>query len=222
MRLIKCGHACVDVHTQGARVLIDPGSFSAVPEPSGIDAVVLTHAHGDHAAPELLRHVLTENPSAPVLAQASTLDAVAEVTEELGTSVTAVAGGDSLTVAGTTLRFTGGRHAPVHRSFDAGDNVGVVVDATLYHPGDSFTVPQDPVPVLALPVSGPWLKVGEVLDFLTAVRPSQIVPIHEVFLSEVGMKSVLRRVEHVAGEWGGRVLAPAEGDSLLVGPTTSS
>lgn len=220
MRIIKRGHACVDVQAQGARILIDPGSFSDVPEISGIDAVMLTHAHGDHAAPELLRRVLSESPSATVFAQASTLEAVAQVTEELGTAVTAVAGGDNLTVAGTTLTFTGGRHAPVHRSFDAGDNAGVVVNGTLYHPGDSFTVPEDPVPVLALPVSGPWLKVGEVLDFLTAVRPSQIVPIHEVFLSEVGMKSVLGQIERVAAEWGGRVLAPADGDSLLVGPAT--
>src|SRR5699024_12791732 len=99
-------------------------------------------------------------------------------------------------------------------------NAGVVVNGRRDPPVDAFKVLEDPVPVLALPVIGPWLKVGEVLDFLTAVRPSQIVPIHEVFLSEVGMKSVLGQIERVATEWGARVLAPADGDSLLVGPAT--
>jgi hypothetical protein len=43
------------------------------------------------------------------------------------------------------------------------------------------------VSVLLLPTSGPWMKLGEAADYVRAVRPQQIVQIHEMLLSDIGL-----------------------------------
>jgi hypothetical protein len=43
------------------------------------------------------------------------------------------------------------------------------------------------VSVLLLPTSGPWMKTGEAADYVRAVRPQQIVQIHEMLLSDIGL-----------------------------------
>jgi hypothetical protein len=48
-------------------------------------------------------------------------------------------------------------------------------------------VPPERVPTLLLPVSGPWLKTAEMLDFVRAVAPARAFPIHDVLLSEIGL-----------------------------------
>lgn len=216
MRITKRGHACLDLDVRGTRVLIDPGTYSTVPQTSGVDALVLTHAHADHADPELVRRILTDSPAAVLLAPAATVAALAEVVRSTGADVDTVKPGDAAALGSTVLAFTGGRHAPVHRDVDSGSNVGVLVDGTLYHPGDSFTVPDRRVPVLAVPVSGPWLKLGEVLDFVAEVHPGRVLPIHDSYLSDVGMRSTVARLEHVAAEHGGSLLALLDGESADV------
>ena len=54
----------------------------------------------------------------------------------------------------------------------------------MYHPGDSLFVPDTRVDVLLTPVSGPWFKLGEGLDFVRAVAPQQAYPIHDRPLTE--------------------------------------
>lgn len=216
MKITKRGHACLDLHVRGTRVLIDPGSYSRVPDTAGVDALVLTHAHADHADPDLVRRVLTDSPAVVLLAPAATVATLVDVIEDTGVQVREVAPADRVTVGNAGLAFTGGRHAPVHRDIDSGDNVGVLVAGALYHPGDSYALPGRPVDVLAAPVSGPWLKLGEVLDFVDAVRPRRLLPIHDAFLSDIGMRSTLARLEHVSAQYGGSILALADDHSTEV------
>jgi L-ascorbate metabolism protein UlaG (beta-lactamase superfamily) len=73
-----------------------------------------------------------------------------------------------------------------------------VIDGLVFHPGDAFTLPERPVDVLLLPVSAPWSKIAEVIDFARAVKPRLAVPIHDAILSDVG----LALVDRVLGEQG--------------------
>src|SRR6201999_1005187 len=100
---------------------------------------------------------------------------------------TPVAAGDELTLASFTVTVHGSEHAVIHRDIPAVANVGYLVDGSLYHPGDAFFVPEVPVSVLLLPTSGPWMKIGEAADYVRAVRPQQIVQIHEMLLSDIGL-----------------------------------
>jgi hypothetical protein len=54
----------------------------------------------------------------------------------------------------------GEKHAEIHRSIPLSSNLGYLIDSTLWYPGDAFTNPHRPIDVLALPVSGPWMKIG--------------------------------------------------------------
>lgn len=106
--------------------------------------------------------------------------------------VSAVAPGDGLSVAGFEVAVFGGVHAAIHRDIPVVANVGYLVDGTLYHPGDSYHVPDAAIDTLLVPTSGPWTKVGEAVDFVRAVAPGRLIQIHEVMLSQIGQQSMAR------------------------------
>ncbi|WP_108718939.1 MBL fold metallo-hydrolase [Miniimonas sp. S16] len=138
MRLTKLEHSALLLEKDGAVLVIDPGVLTTeLPEVDGLVGVVLTHQHPDHWTPDHLAHLVGEAHDAVVLGPQGVVDAA----REAGHEVTAVSAGDEVAVGPFTLRFTGGTHAPLHSSIPAVDNVGVVVDGVLYHPGDSFALP---------------------------------------------------------------------------------
>ena len=86
--------------------------------------------------------------------------------------VTVVKAGDEIKVGPFTLRFFGEKHAVIHESIPVVDNVGVLVNGSVYYGGDSYTVPEGvEVDVLAAPAGAPWLKIGDVMDYVLAVKP---------------------------------------------------
>ena len=58
---------------------------------------------------------------------------------------------------------------------------------------------EEQIAVLLAPVSAPWLSVREVIDFVRAVRPQRVVPIHTAVLSDVGNALVDRLVAGMGG-----------------------
>src|SRR3712207_7144703 len=52
----------------------------------------------------------------------------------------------------TLFRSHGELHAVVHPEIPRVANVGFLVGGVLFHPGDAFTVPSEPVATLLLPV----------------------------------------------------------------------
>ncbi|MET0832888.1 MAG: MBL fold metallo-hydrolase, partial [Actinomycetota bacterium] len=79
MRLTKFGHSCLLVEESGARVLLDPGSFSDGFEAlEGLTAVCLTHQHVDHLDTERLRLVLDHNPGVRVVSDEGSAGSLGE------------------------------------------------------------------------------------------------------------------------------------------------
>ncbi len=158
-------------------MLFDPGNFSHGFEGiTGLDAILVTHRHPDHADPARLPALLDTNPGAALYSDpqsAATLEG----------DWTAVRPGDAFTVGSLTVRGTGGRHAVIHPDLPVIDNTAYLVGddenpARLLHPGDSLYIPHETVDVLALPAAAPWLKVWESVDYLRAVNPRVAFPIH--------------------------------------------
>ena len=200
MQLTFHGHACVSLTLPASRaddgrtLVIDPGTFSDTDAAlSSATAILITHDHADHLNAEaVLAHLATSAdthvwgpPSAmeDLTSGGAPADRVHEVTPK-----------DVLEVAGTQITVGGGTHAEIHRDVPRlAMNVTYLVQVDggrLYHPGDSYvapaTVPDGGLDVLLVPVSGPWMKLAEAIDFARSVPASAVVPIHDALLSEIG------------------------------------
>lgn len=216
MRIMKHEHACLEVsHDDGATLVIDPGSFSGrLTDVENVVAVVITHEHADHWTAEHVADLRTRFPEAMVLGPAGVAAAVAA--SDVGDVVDVVAPGDGREIGGFRLEFFGGTHAEIHRSLPRVDNVGVLVDGVLFHPGDSLDPPGVPVQVLAAPAGAPWLKIGETMDYVVAVAPKQALAIHEAVLSEAGLAISEARITGAVESVGGQYVQLRAGDAFEV------
>jgi L-ascorbate metabolism protein UlaG (beta-lactamase superfamily) len=213
MELTKYTHACVRISDDDRAVVIDPGTFSEVSEAlSGVHAVLVTHEHPDHVDVDALVDAAKADPELRVWAPESVVTMLSGIADRL----TTVASGDMVSAGGFGVRVYGGQHALIHRSVPVVANVGYLVEETVYHPGDSFDVPDAGVPTLLVPMHAPWSTTAEVLDFLIAVRPRQAYPIHDALLSEAGLGIVGAHLDRIAGMYGlaYRRLTPGESVSV--------
>ncbi len=215
MKITKHGHACLELLEGGQRILIDPGFYT---EPMGevtdVLAVVITHKHDDHCYEQQLREILKTNPSAQIFGTDEVKARLAESMPEA--KVAAVHHGDFYPVGGFTLEFFGDLHQEIHRSIPLIQNCGVMVNGKLYYPGDSYTQPDRPVEVLACPASAPWLKIGDVMDFVDAVKPARSFATHNALLSDLGHELNNGRIKLVTEQNGGSFEYLKVGDSLEV------
>lgn len=181
MKLTKFGHSCMLVEEGDARILIDPGMFSAGYEDlERIDVVLVTHQHGDHVAPETLAKVRAKNPDVQVRAEAET----AAMLGEAGVSgIEIVKAGDEFAVKGARVQVFGESHAIIHPAIPGIGNVGYMIGGRFFYPGDKFTNPGVAVEILGMPLGAPWLKVAEVVDYVLALKPKLAVPMHDAVLA---------------------------------------
>jgi L-ascorbate metabolism protein UlaG (beta-lactamase superfamily) len=189
MRMTTYGHACVRLEAAGAALVIDPGVFSdAGTALAGADAALITHEHADHVDAAAVKAAVDANPALAVFAHP---DVVAQL-GDLGGAARQVRSGETFTAAGFEVTAVGDRHAFVHDRAPDIPNLGYLVAGQVYHPGDAFFVPDRPVPRLLLPVSAPWLKLGEAIDFAASVAAERVHPIHDAILADVGLGMVDR------------------------------
>jgi L-ascorbate metabolism protein UlaG (beta-lactamase superfamily) len=196
MRITKFGHACVRVEHAGVRLVLDPGAFTDRSAVEGADVVLITHQHPDHYDPEHLRAI-----GAPVV----TIEAVAQVIEEdapdLSARVTVVAPGELLDL-GVPVRVVGEQHAVIHPDYPRLDNSGYLLtlgSQRVYHPGDALTLPGEPVDVLLAPISAPWLKISEAVDFVRDVGAARTLGIHDKVYSDLALGMVDAHMANLLG-----------------------
>ena len=202
MELTKFGHACVRVADGDRRLVLDPGTFSEVAQAlADIDAVLITHEHPDHLDAGELAAAAGRNPALRVWAPQSVADQLAG-DPVLGERVTAVGPGQSFVAGGLQVRTYGGQHALIHSSIPVIANVGYLVGDAVYHPGDSYVVPNAGVEALLVPVNAPWAKVAETVDFTISVRAPRAFQIHDGLLNGAGLglyEGQLNRVGQLYG-----------------------
>lgn len=184
MRITKFGHACVRIEHDGGTLVLDPGVFTDPEALDGADAVLITHEHVDHCLPAHLA-----GDDAPVF----TIDAVAsklrDEAPEAFERTTVVAPGESFTAAGLSVTAVGELHEVIHPELARFYNSGYLIEVdgtTLFHPGDALTGPGQPVDLLFLPVSAPWARSRDLIDFARATGAPRNVVIHDRVYSEAG------------------------------------
>ncbi len=210
MELIKHGHACVVLCEGERRLVIDPGVFTDPAALTGASAVLLTHEHPDHFAPDRLRAAMDADPALEVYTNAS----VAGLLDGLGGRVHVVGDGDAVTVADFDVHVHGELHAEVHPEIPRVRNIGFLVEGQVFHPGDALTVPEEPVATLLLPLHAPWARTGDLIDYVRAVHADQAYAVHDGLLNDAG----LGVVSGLLGERGPGTPTPfsrlAPGDSV--------
>ena len=211
VQLTKLGHSCVRLEKDGAALVIDPGTFTDAPAALNFaTAVMVTHEHPDHLDAEAVGEALFSDPDLTLWAT----PAVAGQFNDFGDRVHQVRHGDALAIAGFDVHVYGEKHALIHREIPLVENTGFMVDGSLFHPGDSFTVPEDPVETLLLPISAPWLKAGEMIDYFRAVAPARGYAIHDAILNDTGLALMTRMMSVAAAPSGAPVTRLEPGTTL--------
>lgn len=201
MRLTKYSHACVRIEHDGAVLVIDPGGLSEPESVDGVDAVLITHEHADHLDTGRLVDALAKRPSIEVYTHPD----VAEQLTELSGVVHQVVPGDDFTAAGFSVRTYGGLHALIHPDVPRVANLAFLIEGqggsgNVYHPGDSFDVPTDAeVETLFVPVSGPWMKGAEAVEFVRQIRPGRAYALHDGLLNEAGHGLMTGLMQRLSG-----------------------
>lgn len=192
MKLTKYEHACFTLEESGKKVVIDPGMYTqSLGDVSNVVALVITHEHPDHCEPRMIEQITRANPDVLIFVPEGL-----DLELETDAVVYAVKAGDKHEVDPFTLEFFGAKHAQIHASVPRPNNIGVLVNGTVYYPGDSFDLPGKAHPkVLLTPTSGPWLKIGEAMDFVTTAQPQLCVPTHNALYSEIGNSSADRWIQ---------------------------
>ncbi len=211
MTVTKFGHACVRITADGASLAIDPGGFTSAEAVAGVDAILITHEHFDHYAIEHLRAA-----DAPIYTIAAVAEQIAKDDPAVRKRVTVVGPGETFDAAGMRVTAVGELHALVHPDIPVFFNCGYLVraDRSIYHPGDSFTLPDAQVDVLCAPVSGPWLKLAETIDFARAVKAPTTLAIHEALASDVGLTMIDARLRDMLEPYGSSYSRHGEGEDL--------
>ncbi len=203
MQITQFGHSCVRVTDEaGHGLLLDPGTFSDTGAAlEGIDDVLITHQHPDHVDAEALVRAATSNPRLSIWAPADTVAQLSDH-EALADRLHTSGPGETFVAGGLPVRTFGGQHALIHSSIPVVSNVCYLVGDAVYHPGDSYTVPNAAVEALLVPINAPWAKVGEMIDFAVAVRAPRAFQIHNALLNDIGAgayEGQLRRVGTLYG-----------------------
>ncbi len=196
MRVTKFSHSCVRVARDGAVLVIDPGGFSERAALNDVDAILITHEHADHLDVDKLADALDKRPEAKVYTHA-------EVAAKLGALngvVRTVTAGEPFSAAGFQVQAYGGWHAVIHPDIPVVPNLGFVIEGRIYHPGDSFDLPMDAdIETLFVPVSAPWLKASEAIDFVRSVAPRRAYALHDSLANDNGLGLLDRLLGQYSG-----------------------
>ena len=207
MKLTKLDQSGILLEQGSSKLLIDPVEITTpLPPLESVTALVITHKHFDHFRSEIISRLTAANPDLKIFTTSDTVSSVP--------GATIVSDGDHAEVDGFTLQFFSRDHAAILEGQIPCANLGVLVNDTFAHHGDSFDAPPAAAQTLAVPISGPWLKTSESVDYIKSIRPEVVIPIHDALLSPMGLEVTGNWLEQICADLGIKYQALTPGESL--------
>lgn len=221
MKIKKISHCCLVVTIGGKTILTDPGTFSTDQDTmTGIDAVVITHEHGDHFHADSVQAIVKNNPKAVIIANA----AVGKHLDELNIVHTVIDGRTKGTIAGGSgvdlaIEAFDCRHEEIFEEMGQVQNTAYLISGSGADAGKNFFIPGDAycdpgaaarVDVLALPVAGPWCRIPDALRYGIKVKPRAAFPIHDAMLIKGARAFVYQMVGNILKERAGTAFTPMQ------------
>lgn len=198
--------SCVLVTTGADATLLDPGIHTFTSgtidlETIGeVSRVLITHEHRDHVHPEFIAWLRDRRRSLTVHCNQAVADLLAGHDLEASTETPA-----GISAEDVTHETTPAGTAPPNRAF--------TIDGVFTHPGDSYQ-PSTTAPVLALPLITPWGSASKAVEFAQRLRPAQVIPVHDFYLSSSGRQFITSMVKGVLEKSGIELLPLDWGEAV--------
>lgn len=184
MKLTKYEHACLILDNGNSRLIIDPGTFTNLPEDlNNVACIVITEEHLDHYNLSNIEKILSQSSNAQIISTVT----VASQLKTAGHSCLEIKGSKDLNVGGFSLTLVETDHSIIYASSPC-RVLTLKVDDFLYYSSDSFIPISSYVQVLALPTCGPWYKLSESVDFANSIDSKQIIATHNGLYNDIGNK----------------------------------
>jgi L-ascorbate metabolism protein UlaG (beta-lactamase superfamily) len=182
MKLTKFGHACVFIEKDGKKLVIDPGAFTELPQDlSNVVAVVYTHSHGDHVDSGNLDLLVKANKDLTVYAEDETMGELVGI----DCNKVVIDKTQTVSIGGYSVEVYFIDHAVIWKNSPC-KNLAVLVDDFYYYPGDTFHVIDKHAKIAGVPVSAPWLKLTDAIQFVHDVNANKVMPTHNGLMNDVG------------------------------------
>ena len=166
--------------------MTDPGVFSdeeALAD-THVDILHISHIHPDHVQEDNVKALLGKNPRLQIIAPQEVIDALDEAVAEAGEAQAHVMrDGEAISIDGISFRGIGATHAEIYEDISQTENVGVIIDEQIYFTGDAFNDPVMPgdaqLKALLFCITGPFVKLPDVLKWAMSMKPVRAIPMHE-------------------------------------------
>src|SRR3989339_459950 len=180
MKIKKLGHCCLVIEVNDRKIMTDPGAFSTTQiKEKNISVVLITHEHQDHLHIDSLKKVIENNPNVIVI----TNKAVGKLLNEAGIQYIKTEEGEKYDLSGVNIVGFGNIHAEIYGTYGQVQNTGYMINSLCY-PGDGFANPNMKVDILALPVTGPWMRIKDAIDYAKNIKPRIVFPVHDAHIQD--------------------------------------
>ncbi len=178
MKVTKFGHSALLIEEGGLRILLDPGTYAQIPDLSNLDMILITHEHEDHVSIEKITTLRRNNKNVEII----THHGVKKMLDDVQIACTLLNSGEELIRNGVHIKAFGSLHACIHSELPIVSNTGFLIGKKLFYPGDAFTIPDEHIPILALPVAAPWLCIEDAIEYARKLNPRVVFPVHDGML----------------------------------------
>ena len=171
-------HSCVIVTDDDHATMIDPDAFSfnsgaiELDTIGDISRVLITHEHSDHVDPDFVAWLVDRRSDVVVYSNDAVAGVLADRDIEVSREIP------------TGLSVEDVDHEPLPNGARP-PNRAWTIEGTFTHPGDSYA-PTVTAPVMSLSMLAPWGSTASSVEFAKRIKPSQVIPGHDWYLSTQG------------------------------------